>query len=70
MKKLIVLPLAFIALSYTTGEPTEVYICDSKTASKYHFKEDCTGLEKCIHDIRKVTVAEAKNTSFTKCALE
>lgn len=39
---------------------TSVYICNSSTAKKYHFSKECRGLGACKHDIKKVTLKEAK----------
>ena len=37
-----------------------VYICDSKTAKAYHKGEDCRGLNRCTHEVVKVTKREAE----------
>ncbi|HEX5155148.1 MAG TPA: hypothetical protein VFW07_27080 [Parafilimonas sp.] len=38
-----------------------VYICDSNTAYAYHKTKDCSGLNRCTHEIRKITKADAIN---------
>jgi hypothetical protein len=48
----------------------EVYICDSKSATKYHFSENCRGLNNCKHTIVKVTLSKAKSSGRTLCGWE
>lgn len=45
-----------------------VYICDSKSAKKYHYKKDCRGLNACKAEVVKVTLADAKKSKKTLCA--
>ena len=47
-----------------------VYICDSKTAKKYHYKKDCRGLNACKAEVVKVTLADAKESKKTLCGWE
>jgi hypothetical protein len=73
MKKLIIL-LAIISLptsyGFTTLVLSDVYICVSKTASKYHFSQNCKGLSRCTHTISKVTVKDAKSKGYSLCGWE
>ena len=48
----------------------DVYICVSKTASRYHCTESCNGLNRCSHKIEKVSVAEARNRGYSLCGFE
>ncbi|WP_072032210.1 hypothetical protein [Crocinitomix catalasitica] len=41
-------------------EGATVYICYSTTATKYHFTKNCRGLSACTHDIKIVTLQDAK----------
>ena len=41
---------------------TYVYICNSNTAYAYHSTKSCRGLNRCSHDILKVSLSEAVNT--------
>lgn len=66
MKYLITISLSLITLvSFTSfnqsssNQNDEVYICVSNTAEVYHSDRDCWGLNKCTHDIKKVTLKEA-----------
>ena len=45
---------------------TEVLVCISKNAAKYHSHE-CRGLAKCTHEVRKVTLAKAKEMGYSTC---
>ena len=38
-----------------------VYICVSSTAYVYHGSSGCSGLNRCTHEIRKVSVSDAVN---------
>lgn len=47
-----------------------VYICVSKSAARYHYKEACSGLQRCTHTIRGTTISEAKRLGYTACRME
>jgi hypothetical protein len=47
------------SLTAARVDPT-VYICDSNTAKAYHASEDCRGLNRCTHEVVKVTKKEAE----------
>jgi hypothetical protein len=68
MKKFVVLLLFPLLLSSVTAE--EVYICNSKNATKYHKKEFCRGLSACKKETVKVTLKEAKAKGLTLCGWE
>lgn len=53
-----------------SNEANAVFICVSKSASKYHFSENCKGLSRCTHKISKVSLAEAKSAGYTLCGWE
>ena len=40
---------------------TYVYICNSNGAYAYHSTKTCRGLNRCTHEILKVTLADAVN---------
>jgi hypothetical protein len=52
------------------GGPTDVYICKSPGASRYHYNENCSGLKRCKHTIEKTTIKKAEATGLTMCKLE
>lgn len=68
MKKLIFV-FIFPFLSASSGAE-EVYICKSKGASKYHYKENCRGLSACKHEVVKITLKSAKDKGLTICGWE
>ncbi len=49
---------------------SEVYICKSKGAKRYHYKESCHGLKRCKQKIEKVSVKEAEGFGLTPCGHE
>jgi len=52
-------------------EEKKVFICDSEGSTKYHLKKNCKGLEKCEHDILKLTKADAIKQGKTElCGYE
>ncbi|MGL2965886.1 hypothetical protein [Flavobacterium sp. XGLA_31] len=69
MKKVLVLLLFFVITSFKTVAD-DVYICDSKYATKYHYSDTCRGLNACKHEIVKLTVEKAKKRGFTLCGFE
>lgn len=48
-------------VNLTDGTTTSVYICNSKTAKKYHYSKTCRGLNACSHDIKSVSLSDAKS---------
>lgn len=49
---------------------SDVYICVSKTATKYHLSESCKGLSRCTHQVKKISKAEAKKLGYNLCGWE
>ena len=64
----LILILATTLLINTSG--STVYICDSPTAKKYHYSENCRGLNACTHEIKKMNLSEAKVSGRTLCGWE
>jgi hypothetical protein len=60
--KTLLLALTFL-FSFATTPPTDtnVYICDSPNATVYHQNKACSGLQRCKHEIKLVTLADAQN---------
>lgn len=69
MKKNILLLFIFVLKSFISLE-SDVYICVSKGAKRYHFTKTCKGLSNCKHTIKKVTLNEAKGMGLTLCGWE
>lgn len=65
--KIICVLLLCIAFTAPDGK---VYICFSKGASRYHYKEHCRGLSACKHIVKKVTIEEARELGLTLCKWE
>ena len=53
-----------------SNDTSAVYICVSKTATKYHLSDTCKGLSRCTHKISKVTLKEAKAGGYKLCGWE
>ena len=74
MKK--ILPLFGLLILTSFRVPTdstkekEVYLCNSKTATKYHYIKNCRGLSNCKHEIIKVTLSKAKEQKRSLCGWE
>lgn len=60
--------LLTITLSFTLS--SEVYICDSTGAKKYHYSSTCRGLNACKHQIVKITKGQAESRGRTLCGWE
>lgn len=68
MKQLILI-LFFVLTSFNSVE-TKVYICGSAGAKKYHYKENCRGLNACKHQVTKTTLKEAESYGLSLCGWE
>ena len=69
MKKLILLSFVLLFTSFNSVE-SDVFICVSKGAKKYHFSKSCKGLSNCKHTIKEVKISEAKEMGLTLCGWE
>ncbi|WP_339835032.1 hypothetical protein [uncultured Flavobacterium sp.] len=49
---------------------SDVYICDSKGAKKYHYTKTCGGLNACKHQIVKKSKSDAQDLGLTLCGWE
>jgi hypothetical protein len=59
MKLLFGFLLVFVLCTSFKNTGDSVYVCDSKTSVAYHAIKNCKGLNKCTHEIIKVSKAEA-----------
>lgn len=50
----------FLSYSCDNKETGSVYICLSKGAYAYHQNSNCKGIKRCSHEIREVSLEEAK----------
>lgn len=69
MKKIAILLSVLLTTSFSSLE-SDVYICVSKGATKYHYSQSCRGLNSCKHEIKKVTLKEARNYGLGLCGWE
>lgn len=69
MKKIIFISVLFCLLSFKDDE-SKVFICVSKGATKYHYIENCRGLNACKHEIKEVPISQAKEYGLTLCGWE
>ncbi len=67
--KLLFCMLTLVVVNTNTSS-SDVYICISKTASKYHLSESCKGLSRCTHQVKKTSKDEAKRLGYTLCGWE
>jgi len=49
---------------------TIVYVCDSQSSKKYHYKKNCRGLNACSHEIKSTTLTNARSMKLTLCGWE
>ncbi len=68
MKYTLLLLLVFLT-SFRPSE-TNVYICGSKGAKKYHYNENCRGLSACSHGVVKTSLKQAQGYGLTLCGWE
>lgn len=69
MKKALLL-LIFIGLTSFGNIAENVFICNSKSAAKYHYSPTCRGLNACKHEIIKITLEDAQARGFGLCGWE
>ncbi|HLP65488.1 hypothetical protein [Flavobacterium sp.] len=69
MKKLLVV-LVILSFTSFTKISENVYICGPKGSSKYHYTENCRGLNACKHEVVKKSLKEAKDLGLTLCGWE
>ncbi len=65
--KILLLSVLFL---FSSAEKSDVYICVSKTAHKYHYSKSCRGLNNCTHTISQVSLKDAQNKGYTLCGWE
>lgn len=49
---------------------TTVYICNSSSAKKYHYKKNCRGLNNCKKETKAITLTSARKRGRTLCGWE
>jgi len=66
--KLIITLFIFLA-SFSFNKTEAVYICNSPGAKVYHSTKDCNGLQKCKHEIKAISIADAQNMGRRACKI-
>ena len=70
MNKLVKLGVASVMMLLMSFSPdTSVYFCDSSTSVAYHASENCKGLNKCTHNIIRITVNDAIGRGKRACKI-
>ena len=60
----------FVASPVSSGsQDTYVYICMGKTAYSYHRNSNCSGLNRCKAEIRKVSTDYARSIGRKPCGI-
>lgn len=70
MKQLIVVLLGTLLYQAEPSKKKEVYICNSPNGKRFHYTENCEGLQNCTHKIEKITLKEARKAGKTRCGYE
>ena len=65
-----ILLLIFIFSTSFSPIETNVFICGSTGAKKYHYKETCRGLSSCKHEIVKTSLKKAQGFGLSLCGWE
>lgn len=62
--------LLFVFCTSFSPIETNVFICGSSGAKKYHYKENCRGLSSCSHGVVKISLKQAQGLGLTLCGWE
>ncbi|WP_286970016.1 hypothetical protein [Flavobacterium sp. UBA4854] len=62
--------LLFVFCTSFSPIETNVFICGSSGAKKYHYKENCRGLSSCSHGVVKTSLKQAQGLGLTLCGWE
>lgn len=69
MKSLILL-ISLFFLNFSNESYSEVYICNSKSSKKYHYKKECRGLNACKQEVVSVKKSQAQDLGLSLCGWE
>jgi hypothetical protein len=53
--------------SRTTHTTETVYVCMSKGSVAYHSSSDCAGLNRCTHEVKSMSAAQATQIGKRAC---
>ena len=62
--------LCFFILPANAFLETNVYICGSAGAKKYHYSESCRGLNACKDQTAQILLKQAQDKGLTLCGWE
>lgn len=54
---------------FSVGSDVNVYICTGPNAYSYHSNSNCSGLNKCSVEIKKVTLKKAQEMKRKPCKI-
>ena len=69
MKTILLATLLYFFSGVQTPQ-SNVYICDSPSAKKFHLVNKCNGLNRCSHEIKEMSKAEAISKGYSICLME
>lgn len=64
-----ILTIALLIL-FSSTEDAKVFICDSPSSEVYHVDENCEALKRCKHEVKEITLEEAKDLERRLCGFE
>lgn len=70
MKRLAIIALSVIALSFSGSGDQIVMICNNGQTKVYHRNANCQGLKRCDHQIVKMSESDAKGKGLRLCGYE
>lgn len=66
MRKVFLILIVLSSLFLGSFKEETVLICDSVNATAYHTHQ-CNGLSKCTHEVKTITLSEAKKLGYKPC---
>lgn len=70
MKRLGILIVLVTLASSSMSTSNFVYICNGRGSQKYHFSQNCRGLNNCSTKLEKLPISEARSRGRTLCGWE
>lgn len=65
---LLIASLAFTGVMSTNS--TTVYKCANGTTKVYHISKSCSALKRCSHEVKTMTIDEARKEGLRLCGYE
>lgn len=70
MKAILLVASSTLLLSFTSFQVQKAIICNSPSAKVYHLTKTCRGLKACKHELKEISIADAKNLGRKLCGFE